>query len=181
MGCPLYHVKKVFNCLFPPFVLGYKSVWKIKCRLFQYSLKLSPGTILWSLFNYFHVFTLLTYISDPCAPTLARGIFVEAGPRQAYACPYSHPINKHMNTCTHTSHTHKMNIVHNMDLFRQKLPAEVNGNSHGAWPRWSLSRTRTSLMSHLCSSLHPKPGLSLCLSFSGWNITNGTRGVSQHT
>ena len=77
-----HHVKEDFCYLLPPFVLGYKSAWKIKCRRFQCSLECFPGTILWFLFYYFHIFVLFTYISDPQAPTLASGIFVEAGPLQ---------------------------------------------------------------------------------------------------
>lgn len=76
-----------------------------------------------------------------------------------------------------THYTHKRRRVHNVDLFRQKLPTEVDGNSHSAWSRWNLSRTRTSLMSHLCSGLHPNPSLSPCLRFSGWTSQMG-QGVS---
>lgn len=56
-------------------------MWKIKHGRFQYSLTLPPGTI---LFYYFTcIFILFTYFSDFYTPTLARDIFVKAGPRQS--------------------------------------------------------------------------------------------------
>lgn len=41
---------------------------------------LPPGTSLWFLSYYFHIFALFIYISNLHASTLASGTFAEAGP-----------------------------------------------------------------------------------------------------
>ena len=72
----LYHLNAVFSLnLLLPFGVGVFKQMKIKHGRFQYSLELPPGTILF----FCHVFVLLTYFSNPQAPTLVSGIFVEAG------------------------------------------------------------------------------------------------------
>ena len=83
-SCPLYHVKDVFCCLLPPSVLGIKVFGKLKVNDFSIHRNVLPVLFYGFCIIILHasLYFLLIFLNSH-ASTLARGIFVEAGPHRS--------------------------------------------------------------------------------------------------
>ena len=81
----LYRVSAVFVLFLPFWVRGILSNWKLNTGEFQDSLDFPPDSILYVspfFFIFIHIFIFFAMYLNPHASTLAKRIFIEAGPQQ---------------------------------------------------------------------------------------------------